>query len=1036
MEGKGNTWQCRRCFTLNSPGSASCSKCGSILEEIRDTLSYRTGESQGPGESIQFHPGRIFDNRYRIIEEIGRGGMGRVYKAEDMELDITVALKIIRPKYAADPHFIERFKKETLTARSISHENVIRLHDIGEAENIKYISMEYIKGQNLGEFLRTSGSLALETAVHIIRQMGEALKAAHQKGIVHLDLKPSNIMIDNSGHIYIMDFGLARSFHLPDGTLSGRVMGTPQYLSPEQAGREKADHRSDIYSLGIIIYEMITGNPPFEAPTLEEYVRMHLHEQPQPPSKINPRIPKPLEDMILKCLEKDKNKRYQRMEEMIQDLEELGPGPSAIRVKKRIARGWYLASAVIIVLAVATGIFIWRKGFLPSVSPQKRISLAIPYFLNNTGDPGLDYMGKSLCELLIADLLQSQHVRVVTGDKLYDILKSLSLLAVSSYSSDDLRKVADLGRTDYVLQGNISRAGDNFRVSASLHRASDLEPMAVEKVEGRGEESIFAMVDSLTKKIKESFNFAPEVIAKDIDKNVTAITTASAEAFKYYVEGKALFQDRRFQDSIQMLEKAVALDPGFALAYFKIAENYYYLRNTEQGDQSMAKAISLLNRVSEREYYLIQAYAAYSPQMAMENYQKLLELYPDDPEANGYLASRYRNMEEWDAALERFTKLTEIDPKDEIAYENIAHIYMAQGLYEKARDILLRRQDLFSSPVSFHFRLGMTYLCDGRFDDALEEAGKALAEEPDDYEANELFGHALMFKDDFEGALKAYDKLISGKDFMAQYMGKLWRNHLRLLLGETSRLKTEIEEEMRSYRTSNFLPGVFNLRLLETYLNLQNCLFPEALNSASQAYEAAMETNFMDYKILALHFRGLALARMGRREEAEEVARTLKREIEEGGRNKLLRHYYHLLGEMDRTEAKYPEAVDKFETAISWLPREHVKTDLHILFLDSLASTFHEMGDLDRAKREYEKIVRLTTGRLRWSDKYSLAFYHLGKIHQERGGEAKAKECYRRFLDIWKNADSPGSEIRDAEGQMARLAGAEKNTSNQPRGVS
>jgi len=1023
MGEKDKSSQCPKCYTLNPEDSQSCSKCGSALEGALETLSY-PGKKIPSDKAIQFTPGEIFDKRYRIVEEIGRGGMGRVYKAEDTELNITVALKMIRSKYSTDPIFIERFKKETLTARSISHENVIRIYDLGEAEKIKYISMEYIKGQNLREFIQTSGSLTIETAINLTRQMCEALKAAHQKGIVHQDLKPSNIMIDNNGQAYIMDFGLARSLHIEEEGVSGGMSGTPQYMSPEQARGEKVDQTSDIYSLGIIMYEMLTGKPLFKAKTTKEFVQMHMTEIPEPPSKINPHIPHLLENIVLKCLEKDKDKRYQSTEEILLDLKKIKLEPEPLSLKNWIKKRWYIPVSAVFLFFIITSVYLWINAPPSPRLKGGRISLVIPYLMNNTGDKNLDYLGKTFCELLVADLLQSQHIRVITGDRLYDILKNLDLLDASNYSSEDLRKVADMGSVDYILQGNITKAGELLRINTSLHKANTLEPIGAERAEGKGFESIFSMVDGLSREIKEDFNLSADAIAKDIDKEVETITTNSPDALKYYVEGKSLFQERKFRESIQALEKAISSDPEFALAYVKMSENYYYLGNIDQGDKYLTKALSLLNKVSEREYYLIQAYAAYSPQMELENYEKLLELYPDDLEGNSYLAARYRNMEEWDLALEKFEKIIEVDTKNALSYENLAYIYMAKGLYDKARKILLANQHLFTNPAYFHLSLGTSYLCENNYDLAFDQASKARSLEPDDFETIELLGQIYQIRGDLESSEEQYHQMIMRDDLLSQYMGRLWLCHLFLMRGEYKRLENEIDQGLEHARKFNFKPGLFNFKVLNVYANLQRRLIPQALDSAIEALEAANDAGYLDYKNSACYFRGLVDVKRKKLEEARETAERLKLQIEEAGREKLMRYYHLLMGEIAIKEGDIQRAIDYFETARSLLSREHIKTDIHILFLDSLASAYYQNGDFNKAINEYEKIAGLSTGRLRWGDKYSQSFYWMGKIYQQQGNKKKAVEYYQKFLEIWSNADPELLELEDAKKQLAGLGAA------------
>jgi serine/threonine protein kinase/tetratricopeptide (TPR) repeat protein len=1012
--------QCAKCFTLNPEDSKFCSKCGSALEGAWETLSY-PGEEVPSDEDSRFTPGEIFAKRYRIVEEIGRGGMGRVYKAEDTELNITVALKIIRPKYSADPIFIERFKKEILTARSISHENVIRIYDLGEAEKTKYISMEYIKGQNLREFIQTSGSLSIETAINLIRQIGEALKAAHHKGIIHQDLKPSNIMIDNKGQAYIMDFGLARSLYIREEGTEGGISGTPPYMSPEQARNEKIDQTSDIYSFGIIMYEILTGKPLFKATTTREYIQMHTAEIPKAPSRVNPHIPCLLENVVLKCLEKDKNKRYQSTEEILLDLRKIKVEPEPFSLGNWVKKRWYVPVSAGLLLFIVMSVSLWIRVPRSPRLREGRISLVIPYLMNNTGDENLDYLGKTFCELLVADLLQSQHIRVVTGDRLYDILKKLDLLGVSNYSSDDLRKVAILGSVDYILQGNITKAGELIRVSTSLHKADNLEPVGAEKVEGKGLESIFSMVDGLSREIKEDFNLSAATIAKDIDKDVETITTNSPDALKHYVEGKLLFQERKHQESIKALEKAISSDPEFALAYVKISENYYYLGNIDQGDKYLTKALALLNKVSEREYYLIQAYAAYSPQLELENYEKLLEIYPDDIDGNSYLAAIYRNMEEWDLALEKFEKIIEVSPKDPLSYENLAYIYMAKGLYDKARKILLANQNLFTNPAFFHLSLGTSYLCENKYDLALDQASKARSLEPDNLETNELVGQIYQIRGDFEPAEETYRQMIERDDLLSQYMGRLWLSHLYLMRGEYERSENELELGLEHARQVKFKPGLFNFKILNVYIDLQRNLIPPALDSAIEALEAANEVGYLDYKNSAFYFRGLVDVKRKKFEEARETAEKLKLQIEESGRKKLMRYYHLLMGEIAMEQGDIRQGIDYFETACFLLSWEHIKTDIHILFLDRLASAYFQIGDLVRARNEYEKIVRLSTGRLRWGDKYARSFYWMGKIYQQQGNGKKAVENYRKFLEIWSHADRGLFELEDAKKQFAAL---------------
>ena len=313
--------KCSKCNFENPDDAARCKECGAVLGEGAETMVLEA-QTQVNVDPLSFSPGEIFGQRYQIIEEIGEGGMGRVFKAMDLELNIVVALKMIKPQLSADPDIVARFKRELLLAREILHEHVIRIHDLGEINGIKYISMNYIQGNSLQETIQATGKLTVEKSIDITRQICSALIAAHSKGIIHRDLKPQNIMIDKKGNAYVLDFGIARSIKGDAGsTQEGILMGTPYFMSPEQIKGEKADASTDIYSLGIIMYEIVTGKLPFTADNPNELLRKHLMEKPELPSKLNPQIPVKLEKIILRCLEKKKKDRYHSVEQIIKDLE-------------------------------------------------------------------------------------------------------------------------------------------------------------------------------------------------------------------------------------------------------------------------------------------------------------------------------------------------------------------------------------------------------------------------------------------------------------------------------------------------------------------------------------------------------------------------------------------------------------------------------------------------------------------------------------------------------------------------------------------
>lgn len=372
--------------------------------------------------------------------------------------------------------------------------------------------MEYVKGEDLKSFIRSKERLKEEEVIALAKQVCEGLAEAHRLGVVHRDLKPQNIMVDEKSSAKIMDFGIARSVEVPGVTQSGVMIGTPDYMSPEQAEGVEADQRSDIYALGVILYEMVTGNVPFKGDTAFSVALKHKTKVPSDPQKLNPEVSGELSRLILICMEKDRERRYQTAEELLADLknieEDLSLG-TKIRPKREtfatalIRKKLFIPAlvAALAVIAVVSWQVFSQKETASIISDKP--SLAIMYFKNNTGDEDLDHLRMMIPDLLIADLNQSKHIKILSAERLFDILRKLNLQKAINYSSNDLKHVAEQGRVQHVLVGHYARAGDIFRINATLQEAMSGEILGSDSMEIRGEEGIFAMVDELTKKIKE-----------------------------------------------------------------------------------------------------------------------------------------------------------------------------------------------------------------------------------------------------------------------------------------------------------------------------------------------------------------------------------------------------------------------------------------------------------------------------------------------------------------------------------------------------
>lgn len=974
-------------------------------------------------EALRFNPGEKFGERYTIIEEIGRGGMGRIYKAADHELGITVVLKMIRPDLSSRPHMVEQFRKETLLGRSISHENVVRIHDLGEVNKIKYISMDFIKGENLFELIQTSGTLTLATCLQIAIQVCRALSAAHQKGIVHQDLKPQNIMIDNSGRVFVTDFGLAKSLSASHARHSAKHYGTPRYFSPEQAGGLESDLRSDIYSLGAVLYEMTTGTAPFKADTVEGYIRKHIAEKPLPPSRINPAIPPACEKIILKCLEKKKEDRYQSVGAILQDLE-IQKKQCQVPGARTGIKKWQTA-VLTAALTLLLGVVIYWMLDRRHPPPSGRI--AVMYAVNNSGDKNLDdYLRWQIPYYLHAALAQSKYLSVLPQDRLMQVLEDTKQMNEEHHLSKTLDRIADTANVEYFILPSFTKSGDNFLISFAVRKAKTDETLGEpDTVKGKTLEDLLPMVEEMSLKVKSRLNLSSEKISGDSGKNLDRITPASRPALRHYIDAEIFYVQRNYEASIQSLEKAVEEDPNYAMAYLKMALNYEYLGDYAKHRTYLQKAVTLVDRVSQRDRYLIQGYSSYtldeSPLKAIASYQKLIELDPKDEEGYTSLGAILRNLEEWDSALEQFDQILTFNPKYTLAIENKVFIYTAKGWYERALGLCEASLNTPPEGAFFVRQVPLLYMIQGLYDRASAELEKALARTPDNIEVLELEGNLHHLKGDLPAARRLYEQIRKSEEAFPHapdLTGRAWLTHLLWLRGEYRQAQKGILEGIALAQKSNQIYGEIEQRLMLAYSELQLRRFSQAAEALKPALEMAQIYSNTGTQKIALHLLGLASLGMGRIEEAKRIGQQVRQLIERESAPKRMRRYEHLMGQIALAEGRTDQAIRHFEQAISLLPGQRENNDEQAFYYDGLAAACYQGGLWPRAMETYRAILSLTTGRLTWGDIYARSYYWLGKIYQKIGNSAEAAVHYENFLELWKNADAGMPEVADAKTQL------------------
>jgi len=622
----------------------------------------------------QLQTGDVLGGRYEILDVLGEGGMGTVYKAFDRQVDHYVALKLIRPEMAVQPAILARFKQELLTARQVTHRNVIRIHDLSEVDGVKFITMEFVEGCDLRKLLLDKGKLPPEQAVEIIRQVCLALDAAHSAGVIHRDLKPQNVMQDKQGRILVMDFGLARSLASDGMTQTGALLGTIEYMSPEQGMGKNLDGRSDLFAVGLIFYELLTCKMPFKADTAMASLLKRNQERALPAAELDASIPKGLSDIVSKCLERDLNLRYQSAQEILTDLDAWqGKRPISASVvmpepppKRAVPWKWIAAGT----LAVAVAIGGWAlSGKLTSKTGSKvaagpEVSLAILPFRNASTDLSIDWLGPSLAEMLRTDMGQSASLRMISSDRLHQVLKDLRIPENAVFDQDTLKRLAEFSSADTVVSGQYVKIGEQIRIDATLRDLKHQRTIPV-KVEAANEKALLPAIAQLAQSIQQNLAVSSDVL-KELRAKAFHPSSSSMQALRSYNEGIEFARQGNHLEAAKRFEAAVQADPEFALAYSKLGQTYSNLRNDDKAEQFSRKAMDLSEKLPAQERYLIQAnYAQISNdnRKAIESYENLEKASPDDMDVHFHLGGLYESTGEYDKARAELAKVLASDPK-------------------------------------------------------------------------------------------------------------------------------------------------------------------------------------------------------------------------------------------------------------------------------------------------------------------------------------------------------------------------------------
>jgi tetratricopeptide (TPR) repeat protein len=765
--------KCTSCGERNPTEALQCAKCGEpLLDALDQSASHsfvsadtmargpaptvippatQVGDATGPqvtfsvyGLSGSGEGGAdrtltgTFAGRYEILAILGVGGMGKVYKVRDRELDKTIALKTIKGE--SDPASIQRFKQELVLARKITHKNVVRIYDLGEAEGVKYFTMEYIEGDSLKGVIRRREHIPPDEAIGLSRQILAGLHEAHAQGVIHRDLKPQNIMVDESSVAHLMDFGIARSTEATGMTATGAVVGTADYMSPEQVKGQKAGPPSDIFSFGAILYEMLTGDVPYKGDTPVSKIMMRLTTKPRSPREQFKHIPKYLEAVVLKCMEVDPALRYQSVPEILNDLDrsQVDRGLTT-RLTRAVSRrpGPVLAAGAAALLAAGAALW-WARARSPapsSVAEASMHTVAILPFTNATGSPDYEWLRSGLPEMLMTDLSQSRYVRPVSSERLYKVLRQIGIAEQMRFDEEALESVSKLAPAQSVLFGQFVESGGKLRLDMTLRRAGSGVPIPL-KAEGTTKE-VFALVDEITSKVKSHLDLTPQQLRGDSDRAVAEVSSASLEAQRAYQSALVQLQQGGNQAAIPLLKEATAKDPSFATAYARLAEAYMNAGETQEAEAAVERARMLSERAALplAERYRIHATAALVKEdyeTAVKSYEELTKLYPHDPDLQMSLAQSLRELGKLKEAIAAFKRCLMIDPGFGAALISLGRTQVAagdnEGAIASAQEALAGGQFKGDDEATgmIHSVLGVAYRETGQLDQAEENLKASL----------------------------------------------------------------------------------------------------------------------------------------------------------------------------------------------------------------------------------------------------------------------------------------------------------------------
>ncbi len=904
---------------------------------------------------------------YRVVEQIGSGGMGVVYRARDQRLERDVAIKVLAKDRLSDEESRRRFRREALALSKLNHPNIATIHDFNTIDGVDVLVMEHIPGRNL-DALVEDGPLSEREVARLGQQLLAALEAAHQHGVIHRDLKPGNVRITPDGLLKVLDFGLARALQLDaeattDSVTGEAFAGTLPYMAPEQLRGDRIDARTDVYAVGAVLYELATGTRVHAGLSGARLMGAILDDAPVSPRALNPRVSQDLEQALCKALDKDPQLRYQSARELRVDLERLlAPARSATAIPAAAARPPFwsrrraLVGAFVVATLAVTGWLAYREW--PRAAPgQPRGWILVADFENGTGD---EELAGVIRDGLTIQLQQSRYLHVLSREQVFDALRRMERVGAASLDAATALELAQREAIPLLLTGTAYKRGDATWIAVQGTDTVRHAALFTETTQFRSENELFDRLDSLASRVREHLGESLSGIAQD-NQPLAKVTTRSLDALKLYSRASEKLVAGDADAALPQLQAALDVDPKFAMAHMLIARVYETLGNPDRERQHLARAYEFKESLTHRERRRVEG----SYHIGRGEYEKavtsltaLVNLYPSDVEARYELALAHRNEGEWSKAIDELEATIAADPYVTVAYGDLMLFLARVGHHQRARAVYEQALQRNASGPKLDWAYGMVLLGEGRPDSARDQFRKL--------ERSEVYaGIARLYlasSDLLEGRVRAATELLQAGVLLDRRSNNVLAEFMRgnLLVRTLALAGRRADARMH----------------LDTMLKAGGQLAPNELRIG-----------------------GTLLAEFGDLPQARSILRMLDRIRREAPSRFADSCYENLTGEIALAEGRVDDAVIAFTAAAAHYRRA--------LTSRALARTHMARRDWPRARGAWREALAFSGDILQEGFAADVATAHLelARASRHAGDVSEARAEYDRFLAMWRKGD-------------------------------